>query len=127
MQEIALLRQEVAELKQENADRKKVEEQVQHLNLVLRAIRNVNQVIARETDRSQLLKGICRSLTETRGCHNAWIALLDESDKLREYAESGLGDDFLPMKERLERGELTYCARRALEQSSPVVTENPPL
>ena len=106
-------------------ERKQAEERVQHLNLVLRAIRTVNQVIARETDRSQLLKGICRSLTETRGYYNAWIALLDESGKLREYAESGLGDDFLPMKERLERGELTHCARRALEQSSPIMTENP--
>jgi len=108
-------------------ERKQAEERVQHLNVVLRAIRSVNQVIARETDRSQLLKGICRSLTETRGYYNAWIALLDESGKLGEYAESGLGDDFLPMKERLERGELTHCARRALEQFSPIMTENPPV
>ncbi len=106
-------------------ERKKAEERVQHLNLVLRAIRSVNQVIARETDRSQLLKDICRSLTEARGYHNAWIALLDESGELREYAEAGLGDDFLPMKERLRRGELTRCARTALEQFSPIVTENP--
>ncbi len=115
------------QLLQEIAERRKAEQRLQHLNLVLRAIRNVNQVIARETDRSWLLKGICRSLTEARGYYNAWIALLDESGKLREYAESGLGDDFLPMKERLERGELTRCARRALEQSIPIMTENPPV
>jgi len=112
---------------EDTTERKQAEERVQHLNLVLRAIRSVNQVIARETDRSQLLKGICRSLTETRGYYNVWIALLDESGKLRECAESGLGDDFLPMKKRLERGELTHCARRALEQFSPIMTENPPV
>jgi len=94
---------------------------------VLRAIRDVNQLIAREKDRSRLLKGICDSLTESHGYYNAWVALLDESGRLIAHAESGLGADFLPVKERLVRGELTHCAQKALKQSGPVITENPPL
>ena len=63
-------------------ERKRAEERIEHLNLVLRAIRNVNQLITREKERDRLLKGICDTLTGTRGYYNAWVALLDETGKL---------------------------------------------
>jgi len=103
----------------------KAQERTAHLNAVLRAIRNVNQLITREKDRDRLLKGICDNLIETRGYHNAWIALLDETGGIVTTAESGLGKDFLPVVERLERGELTDCGQKALKQSDVVVTEDP--
>jgi PAS domain S-box-containing protein len=106
-------------------ERKRAEEKIEHLNLVLRAIRNVNQLITRERDRGRLLQGACETLIETRGYHSAWIALLDESGGLVTTAEAGLGEDFLPLVERLTRGELTDCGRRALKQSGGVVTEDP--
>jgi len=100
-------------------------ERVEHLNLVLRAIRNVNQLIVREKDRDKLLKGACDNLVETRGYYNAWIALLDESGKLVAHAESKMGKSFLPMVERLKRGQLTVCGQRALKQTETAVTEDP--
>ncbi len=107
------------------SERKKAEERIGHLNLILRAIRNVNQLITKEKDQDKLLQGICDNLTETRGYHDAWIALLDEQGKLLRHAESGLGERFLPMVERLERGELAACWQRALRQSEVVVIEDP--
>jgi two-component system NtrC family sensor kinase len=104
---------------------KKIEEKLEHLNRVLRAIRHVNQLITKERDREKLLKGICNNLTETCGYYNVWIALLDKSGKLIAHAESGLGSSFLPMVERLKRGELTACGQQALKQSEAVVTEDP--
>jgi len=53
------------------------EERLEHLNLVLRAIRNVNQLIVREKDRDKLLKGTCDNLFKTRGYYNSWTAILD--------------------------------------------------
>ena len=73
---------------------KKFREKLEHLNLNLRAIRNVNQIVVREKNRERLLKDACDSLVETRGYYNAWIALLDESGVLLANAESGLGEDF---------------------------------
>ena len=105
--------------------RKRAEEKIKHLNLVLRAIRNVNQLITKEKDRNRLLKGICGNLVKTRGYHNAWIALLDESRRAVTTAEAGLGKAFLPMVERLKRGELTDCGRRALGQSGVLTIEDP--
>jgi PAS domain S-box-containing protein len=105
--------------------RKRAEEKIEHLNLVLRAVRNVNQLITRERDRGRLLQGACETLIETCGYRSAWTALLDESEGLVTTAEAGLGEDFLPLVERLKRGELTDCVQRALKQSGVVVTEDP--
>jgi signal transduction histidine kinase len=96
-----------------------------HLNLVLRAIRNVNQLITKEKDPDKLLQGACDNLIATRGYHNAWIALLDESGRLVTSAEAGLGEAFKLMVKRLEQGELTVCIQKALTQSTVTVIENP--
>lgn len=106
-------------------ERKKAEEIIEHLNLVLRAIRNINQLIAKEKERDRLLNGVCHTLIETRGYYNAWLGLVDESGKLVTTAEAGLGEGFLPMVEWLKRGELTACGQKALKQSDVVVTKDP--
>jgi len=98
-------------------ERKRAEERIEHLNLVLRAVRNVNQLITQEKDPARLLQGSCEILTSTRGYHNAWIALLDESGKLLRSAESEVGEDFAAVIKRLERGELIECAKKALPSS----------
>ena len=107
-------------------ERKRAEEKIQHFNLVLRAIRNVNQLIAKRADRDSLLKGTCENFVETRGYYNAWIALLDESGKLVNAAEAGLGRNFRQMIELLKRGELPDCGRKVLKKSGVVVIKDPP-
>jgi PAS domain S-box-containing protein len=106
-------------------ERKHLEKRMAHLNLVLRAIRNVNQLITKEKDPDKLLQGACDNLIATRGYHNAWIALLDESGRLVTSAEAGLGEAFKLMVKRLEQGELTVCIQKALTQSTVTVIENP--
>jgi len=115
----------VLALQQELTERERAEERIKHLNLVLRAIRKVNQLVTRERDRDRLLKGACDDLIETRGYYSAWIALLDGAGGLVIATEAGWGEDFLPVVERLKRGELTACGRRALSQPDVVVTEDP--
>jgi PAS domain S-box-containing protein len=106
-------------------ERKQTEEKMQHLTLVLRAIRNVNQLIARGVDRDSLFKGACENFVSTRGYYNAWIALLDESGKLVTAAEAGVGKKFRQMVERLKGGELPHCGREVLKKSSVVIIEDP--
>jgi len=107
-------------------ERRWAEDRVEHLNSVLRAIADVNQLLVKERDRRRLLKGVCDSLIGTRGYHNAWAALVDESGGLITSAEAGLGKDFLPVIEGLKRGELPACSRRALAQAGPIAIEDPP-
>lgn len=101
------------------------EARLTHLNLVLRAIRDVNQLILQEKDRDRLVEGVCRALIQTRGYHNAWIALLDASGGFIFAAEAGLGEDFLPLIDQLTVGRPTDCSKRALAQATVVVTDDP--
>jgi len=105
--------------------RKQAEEKIKHLNAVLRAIRNVNQLISTEKDRDRLLKGACENLFGTRSYHSAWIALWDENGKPVTAAEAGIGKDFSKIIESLKNGKLPICAEKALFQSDIVVTSNP--
>nr|HDN00597.1 PAS domain S-box protein [Deltaproteobacteria bacterium] len=107
------------------AERRRTEERIEHLNLVLRAIRNVNKLITRERDIERLLKLACEKLIETRGYYNVWIVLLDNSGGFLTGAEAGLGEDFLPILDLIKRGDLTSCVKKVLSQSQVLVTEDP--
>jgi len=112
--------QKIAETNQLSVDAR-----IQRLNLILRAIRNVNHLLIKVKDRKTLIQGVCESLIETRGYYNAWIALLDTSQKLVLHAEAGLDHAFNPMIHRLEHGQLTDCARKAQDQAGVVIIEDP--
>jgi PAS domain S-box-containing protein len=105
-------------------ERKQAEEKMQHLHLVLLAIRNINKLIARGTDRDSLLRGVCDTFVKTSGYYSAWIAILDESGKLVTAAEAGLGKSFLQIMERLKRGELTHCGCKVLEKPGVMVMKD---
>jgi PAS domain S-box-containing protein len=102
-------------------ERKRTEEEPKHLNLMLLALRNFNQLIAREKDRDAFINSTCNILTETIGNCGIWIAILDDAGKVRMHVESGFGKDFQPIAERLKRGELPNCADTALSQLDVVV------
>ncbi len=125
MGELAQLRQQLAECETLQTERKRAEERIEHLSLVLRAIRSVNQLIAMERDRDRLLEGVCNRLIETRGYYTAWIVLLDEFRGFVTSAEAGFAEDFPPMTERLRGRALPECGQRALIQADIAVTEDP--
>ena len=100
-------------------------ERLAHLNAVLRAIRNVNQLITRVTDRDHLLQQACRELVATEGIRHAWIAQLDVSGRAVRAAEAGIGPDFAILQDSLWRGELPACCRQALATGAPFVLANP--
>lgn len=106
-------------------ERKQAEERIKHLNLVLYAIRKVNQLIVKEKNRERLLKGACNNLIKTRGYYHTRIVLLDEERKIDTYTEAGLGKDFLPLVKILKKGEMTPCGRLALIKSDVVTIKDP--
>jgi PAS domain S-box-containing protein len=82
-------------------ERARNQERIEHLNAVLRAIRNVNQLITRETDRDRLIEGACACLVETRGYHSAGITLLDESGRLVATSKAGAIDRHDDQKKKM--------------------------
>ena len=59
----------------------KAEKHIQHLQNVLKAIRNINQLIVREKDKQKLLQGVCDILYQTRDYRLAWVGLIREGTK----------------------------------------------
>jgi PAS domain S-box-containing protein len=102
------------------------QKRAEHLNAVLRAIRNVNQIIAREKDCGRLLQGVCDNLIQTRGYRYAWIALLDASHQLVTAAYSGLGEEFGLLIERMRHGDLPACVRKSLASAAAIPMHNAP-
>jgi PAS domain S-box-containing protein len=100
------------------------EQRERHLNAVLRAIRNVNQLIVREKRVETLIQRACEILTETRGYVTAWIALFDESGTFLTMSSAGLGTSVSAMTERLRHGPAVACMR-ALREPGVYTVEDP--
>ena len=73
---------------QDITPRKQSEEHINHLNLILRSIRNVDQLITREKDRDRLIQGVCDSLANSGSFDNAWIILTDDAHRPVNWAQS---------------------------------------
>jgi PAS domain S-box-containing protein len=60
-----------------------------HAKQVLLGIRNVNQLIVKETDRDSLVEKACKNLTETLGYQDAWITMIDDKKNIHITKTSG--------------------------------------
>ncbi len=106
-------------------DQRRAQARIEHLNAVLRAIREVNQLLVRERDHDRLVQGACDLLVETRGYETAWVVLLDESGRVETAAGAG-GDDYLPgIVDGLESGRRPSCLEEALIEEDVIVVEDP--
>lgn len=99
-------------------------QKIEHLNRVLRAIRNVNQLIATETDRKRLLDRAAALLVETRGYTSALCVHLDGNQQPDFVAYSVDAGESAPAPEStfLEAG-LTACMKEALRSNGPVLID----
>jgi diguanylate cyclase (GGDEF)-like protein/PAS domain S-box-containing protein len=96
--------------------KRKSEERTRHINQVLLAVRNVNQLITQEKDPRALIRKSCRLLTQARGYPTAWIALFEPDGGLLASAQSGIHGPFGELWRRMRQGSLPRCARLALQQ-----------
>ena len=86
---------------------------IEHLNRILRAIRNVNQLIVHEKDSRKLIQEVCNLLVETRGYSGAWIALTPKNGQPRIMAGAGWGQKFSSFAEKVSCGFEPTCWSRA--------------
>ncbi len=105
------------------AGRDAAEKRTAHLNDVLKAIRNVNQMICHERDPEKLIYRTCNELTQTRGYYHSWLVLFDNRQRPVNWASSGLGKEFEAIIELFKTGGLTNCAQKALKTSDIVIMD----
>lgn len=101
--------------------RKQTEEKIRHLNRLLGAIRNVNQLIVQEKDRQTLIQQTCDTLTGEGGYVGVWIALVGPDDTILNAAESHPGGSLSCLKD----GVLPTCAKEALAHQGTVHLSEP--
>ncbi len=119
------IRRRTASLRNEVLQRKSTELRLVHLNSVLRAIRNVNQLITHERDARKLLQKSCDFLTEREGFFHAWIILMDDHLKAADMFCSPTTGLLASMKSTVLRQEYPKCVREALKTDDVFITEDP--
>jgi len=102
---------------------RRAEERAAHLNSVLYAVRNVDQLITRERDPNRLLQVACELLTRTRGYRSAWAVLLDERGNAASAFESGYGQQFAEFVAALESRDFPHCVSGPLATPGKVISQ----
>jgi signal transduction histidine kinase/DNA-binding response OmpR family regulator len=97
-------------------ERKQARARIEHLNRVLRAIRDVSQLILRETSAERLIQGACDLMVSHRSYGSALIVLIDEAGRAGSYAKAGMAKTFQPLDDDLSRGRLPACCVKARAQ-----------
>lgn len=88
--------QQAVERHQLLAEKRQAEARLRHINQVLRAVRNINQLIVRERDAQRLLERACQILVQARDYRMAWIGQVESGHKrVTVAARAGAGVDYL--------------------------------
>ncbi|MEA1895588.1 MAG: PAS domain S-box protein [Euryarchaeota archaeon] len=95
-------------------ERMTAEARIKHLNSVLKAIRNVNQLIVTETERGSLLKKSCDALVDARGYDAAWFGVLEDGETFDMVVGSGFREYVSRFIDRVVGGDHPACIRDAL-------------
>jgi len=103
--------------------RKNAEARIGHLNRVLRAIRDIHQVVARTGETATLIGEVCKILVEHTSYASAMIILTGENNIPVLWASAGMGDRFKSVEKMLETGVLLPCQSATQGNSGVVLME----
>ncbi len=98
-------------------ERRAAEERIKHLNSVLKAIRNVNQLIVVEKNRDRLLRKACDTLVDARGYDAVWLGFLRGDGGFATVVGSGSVEGGVSrFCKRVVAGNCPPCIRDAIDQ-----------
>jgi len=104
-------------------ERKENETRIRHINSVLQALRDVNQLITQESDKEVLIEEICKILISIPGYNFVWIVLLDKNGEYIASSRAGIEERFEPVEENMKKGNLPLCAEKALKAKELIMTD----
>jgi len=106
-------------------ERKLAEQRIEHLNRVLKSIREVDQLIVRERDTDALIHECCRVLVENRGYESALLVLTDESNRPLAWAAAGVAASYQSLKTMFERYQLPPCVNTQPHEKVVLIDDRP--
>ena len=98
---------------------------VEHLNTVLKGIREVNRLIIQAKDADSLIGEVCKKLVQARGYYHAWVALLDRQGRFVKARQVGMDEVKCQLAGIFEPGQGPPCLSGALEADGLTVIHNP--
>ena len=87
----------------------RMEKHITHLNAILKAIRDVNQLIVRVKNKKELLQKTCETLISTKAYASAWFLIIDQDGNFRDAASAGLLSNFDGFIEEFQNGFRPEC------------------
>jgi signal transduction histidine kinase/GAF domain-containing protein/DNA-binding NarL/FixJ family response regulator len=105
-------------------ERKKAEKRIEHLNSVLKAIRNVNQLIVMEKDRDSLLQKACDALIKTRAYNAAWLGFLQDDETFATVVGSGFSKNVSRFCRHVMNGNHPPCIKKTFAQKDHLILFN---
>jgi PAS domain S-box-containing protein len=103
---------------------KAAEQRIEHLNRVLKAIRNINKLIVRERDSAALIREGARLLVHNRGYASALIIRTDENEKPISWACAGLTASAELLDAQLQQGALPPCCDRVRSEKKVLLIDD---
>ncbi|NOZ08422.1 MAG: response regulator [FCB group bacterium] len=100
------------------------DKQIAHLNSVLKAIRNINQLITHEKNPKHLIRRACEMMVDSRGYGSSWIILLNNEGEYVDSAETGVGKQFQTLVERYKKLDIPVCCKTAKRTEGVIVMDN---
>jgi signal transduction histidine kinase/DNA-binding response OmpR family regulator len=88
---------------------------IKNINAVLRAIRDINQLIIKEKNRKKLIKKACNIIIKSNVFQNVWIALTDKDNKVTDFFENGIKSKHQKSFKEMFHGSIPFCMKEALK------------
>ena len=105
-------------------ERKLAERHIKYLSNISYAIRNINQLINREKDVNQLLKGVCQNLINSGVYSFSWCFLKNKTGGISFLTGMEFEEELNAFKDYLTKGEMPGCVKRAIDSSDLYVINN---
>ena len=102
----------------------KAKTRIEHLNLVLQAIRSVNRIITTATEAGPMLEKACSQLVETRGYRYSWVALFGEDTTIENWVVATDNGNIDSHKHALETGFFEREIDKACRSDEAVILKD---
>jgi PAS domain S-box-containing protein len=98
----------------------RMELRINHLNAILKAIRDVNQLIMRVDTPDELLTKTCDTLISTRAYSSAWFMTLDSGGSYLDAASAGIKENFDAFIKQFRAGTIPKCLKYLEENDEKI-------
>ncbi len=98
----------------------RMELRINHLNAILKAIRDVNQLIVRVNSSTDLLKKTCETLISTRAYSSSWFLTLDPEGLFLDAASAGITENFDAFIAQFRAGTIPECMKYLKENEGNI-------